>query len=82
VLEYLRKRILEEKIYDWKSKAEWKSYLRGGAKGEYAPSVVPSKADFEEGWRILDDSFPADWQHAPVSKIVLPERFNPHARRN
>ncbi|KAJ7861322.1 hypothetical protein B0H14DRAFT_3445442 [Mycena olivaceomarginata] len=49
VLEYLRKRIMEEKIYDWKSKAEWKSYLRGGAKGEYAPSVVPSKADFEEG---------------------------------
>ncbi|KAJ7838082.1 hypothetical protein B0H14DRAFT_3459694 [Mycena olivaceomarginata] len=83
VLEYLRKRIMEEKIYDWKSKAEWKSYLRGGAKGRIrSPRLCPPKRDFEEGWRILDDSFPADWQHAPVSKIVLPERFNPHARRN
>ncbi|KAJ7860700.1 hypothetical protein B0H14DRAFT_3445904 [Mycena olivaceomarginata] len=82
LLEYLRNRILVEKIYDWKTKAEWKAYLRGGAKGIYAPTVVPSKSDFEVGWRILDDSFPKDWQHASVSKLVLPERFDPHSSRN
>jgi hypothetical protein len=81
LLEYLSNRILVEKTFDWKTKNEWKAYLRGGAKGLYAPSVVPTKADFEEGWHILDDSFPADWQHAPVSKIVLPEKFDPHSRR-
>jgi hypothetical protein len=82
LLEYLSNRILVEKIYDWRTKSEWKSYLRGGAKGQYAPHIVPSKADFEKGWGILDNSFPLDWQHAPISKIVLPERFNPHAYRN
>ncbi|KAJ7824535.1 hypothetical protein B0H14DRAFT_3728435 [Mycena olivaceomarginata] len=82
VLDYLKNRILVEKIYDWKTKVEWKAYLRGGAKGLHAPSVVPSKADFEEGWRILNDSFPVDWQHASAPKLVLPERFDPHARRN
>jgi hypothetical protein len=82
LLEYLKNRIMVEKIFDWKTKIEWKAYLRGGAKGEYAPSVVPSKADFEEGWKILDNSFPLDWQHEAVSKIALPERFNPHAHRN
>jgi hypothetical protein len=81
LLEYLGNRILVEKIFDWRTKNEWKAYLRGGAKGEYAPSVVPTKADFDEGWRILDASFPVDWQHAPVAKIVLPEKFNPHAYR-
>jgi hypothetical protein len=82
LFEYLRNRILVEKIYDWKTKIEWKAYLRGGAKGEYAPTIVPSKADFEKGWKILDNSYPLDWQHAAVSKIVLPERFDPHAHRN
>jgi hypothetical protein len=82
VLEYLSNRILVEKIFDWKTKAEWKAYLRGGAKGEYGATVVPSKADFKEGWKILDNSFPLDWQHAAVSKIELPERFNAHAYRN
>ncbi|KAJ7810958.1 hypothetical protein B0H14DRAFT_3480176 [Mycena olivaceomarginata] len=82
VLEYLSNRILVEKIFDWRTKAEWKAYLRGGAKGEYGASVVPSKADFDEGWKILDNSFPLDWQHAAVSKIELPERFNAHAYRN
>jgi hypothetical protein len=82
LLEYLSNRILTEKIYDWRTKAEWKSYLRSGAKGLYAPASVPSKADFDEGWRILDSSFPADWQHAPIGKITLPERFEPHSHRN
>jgi hypothetical protein len=82
LLEYLHKRILGEKIYDWKSKAEWKANLQGGAKGEYAPTAVPSKANFEEGWWILDDSFLVNWQHTPISKITLPEQFNPHAHRN
>jgi hypothetical protein len=82
VLEYLSNRIRVEKIYDWKTKAEWKAYLRSGTKRQHAPSVVPTKADFDEGWRILDSSFPVDWQHAPVTKIVLPEVSNPHLRRN
>jgi hypothetical protein len=82
LLEYLSNRILVEKIYDWKTKAEWKAYLRGGSKKEYAPPVVPTKADFDEGWRILDNSFPVDWQHACLSKIILPELFKPHPYRN
>ncbi|KAJ7800678.1 hypothetical protein B0H14DRAFT_3490379 [Mycena olivaceomarginata] len=82
VLEYLSHRILVEKIYDWKSKAEWKAYLRGGSKGLHAPASVPTKADFEKGWRILDSSFPVDWQHAAVSKLVLPEVFDNHATQN
>jgi hypothetical protein len=76
LFKYLSNRILVEKIYDWKTKAEWKAYLRGGSKGLYAPSVVPEKDDFEKGWRILDNSFPLDWQHAAVAKIPLPEQFN------
>jgi hypothetical protein len=82
VLEYLSNRILVEKVYDWKTKAEWKAYLRGGSKGEHTPAVVPSKGDFEKGWHILDNSFPVDWQHAAVSKIVLPELFDNHSTRN
>ncbi|KAJ7315703.1 hypothetical protein DFH08DRAFT_820274 [Mycena albidolilacea] len=82
LLEYLSNRILVEKIYDWKTKVEWKAYLRSGAKRQHTPPVVPTKADFDEGWRILENSFPADWQHAPVTKIVLPEEFNPNAYRN
>jgi hypothetical protein len=81
VFEYLRRRIMVQKIYDWKTKAEWKAYLRSGSKGEHAPSVVPDKADFEKGWRILDNSFPVDWQHAAVSKITLPEQFENHSIR-
>ncbi|KAJ7300366.1 hypothetical protein DFH08DRAFT_152127 [Mycena albidolilacea] len=83
LLEYLGNRILVEKIYNWRTKAEWKAYLRSGNKGPHAPSTVPSKSNFDEleGWRILDSSFPANCQHAPVSKIVLPERFESHPHR-
>ncbi|KAJ7312951.1 hypothetical protein DFH08DRAFT_821781 [Mycena albidolilacea] len=82
VLEYLSNRILVEKIYNWRTKAKWKAYLWGGAKGLYAPTVIPSKVDFKEGWRILDNSFPVNWQYVAVSKIVLPEVFDPHLYRN
>jgi hypothetical protein len=82
ILEYLSNHILVEKTYDWKTKAEWKAYLRGGSKGLHALTVIPSKEDFEKGWRVLDNSFPVDWQHATVSKIVLPELFENHATQN
>jgi hypothetical protein len=76
-LEYLRHHIVVEKIYDWKSKAEWKTFLRRGSKKENAPRVVPGNSDFEDGWKILDKLFPLDWQHTPIADIVLPERFKP-----
>jgi hypothetical protein len=82
LFEYLGNRILVEKVYDWKTKAEWKAYLRGGSKGLHAPAVVPAKTDFEKGRRILDNSFPLDWQHAAVAKISLPEQFDNHTIRN
>jgi hypothetical protein len=53
-LEYLRKQIMVDKIYDWKTRTGWKVYLRSGSKGVRAPSIVPSESDFEEGKRILN----------------------------
>jgi hypothetical protein len=45
------------------------------------PAVVPKKSDFAEGQRLLDRSFPVDWQHAEADDIVLPEEFEPHSPR-
>ncbi|KAJ7864251.1 hypothetical protein B0H14DRAFT_3443598 [Mycena olivaceomarginata] len=81
-LEYLRKQIMVDKIYDWKTRTGWKAYLRSGSKGVRAPTIVPSESDFEEGKRILNRSYPEDWQHKAVAGIVLPEVFQPQTSRD
>ncbi|KAJ7358542.1 hypothetical protein DFH08DRAFT_953669 [Mycena albidolilacea] len=81
-LEYLRKQIMVDKIYDWKTRTGWKAYLRSGSKGVRAPTSVPSESDFEEGNRILKRSYPEDWQHKVVAGIVLPEIFQPQTFRD
>jgi hypothetical protein len=81
-LEYLRKTIMVDKIYEWKTRTEWKVFLRSGSKGTRAPAFVPSEADFEEGRRILKRSYPEDWQHKAVAGIVLPEVFRPQTSRD
>jgi hypothetical protein len=84
LFEYLGNRILVEKIYDWKTKAEWKAYLRGGTKGLHAPPHpwYRLKPILRKEWCILDSLLPFDWQHAGVAKISLPEQFNNCTIRN
>jgi hypothetical protein len=76
-LESLRRKIVDEKKYEWKSNAEWKRVLRGSAKGKFVPAVVPTQANFDEMDDVLARSFPVDWGEVSLGKLGLPERFEP-----
>ncbi|KAJ7881651.1 hypothetical protein B0H13DRAFT_1629950 [Mycena leptocephala] len=79
ILERLRRSIIDDKCYIWRTRAEWREFMRVGAKGKFAPSKIPSSLDFTEGQRLLDRCLPISWQHAPVLDIELPERVNTHS---
>ncbi|KAJ7713975.1 hypothetical protein B0H14DRAFT_3523131 [Mycena olivaceomarginata] len=74
-LESLRRKIVVEKKYDWKSNAEWKRVLQSSAKGVFAPPVIPTQADFDEMDEVLSRSFPIDWTEVSLGKLGLPEEF-------
>jgi hypothetical protein len=79
ILERLRKTIIEDKCYIWRTRAEWREFFRVGAKGKFAPSKIPSSQDFADGQRLLDRCLPVVWQHAPVLDIELPEELITHS---
>ncbi|KAJ7772522.1 hypothetical protein B0H14DRAFT_3590012 [Mycena olivaceomarginata] len=81
-LESLKRKIVHEKKYEWKSNAEWKCILQNSAKGVFTPAVVPTSADFEEMDKVLARSFPVDWSEVSLGKLGLPEKFEPHSSRS
>jgi hypothetical protein len=81
-LESLKRKIMNEKKYEWKSNAEWKQVLRNNAKGVFAPATVPTQAHFDEMDEVLGRSFPIDWSEVSLGKLGLPEKFEPHSYRS
>ncbi|KAJ7828718.1 hypothetical protein B0H13DRAFT_1735673 [Mycena leptocephala] len=79
ILERLRQSIIEDKCYIWRTRAEWREFMRVGAKGKFAPSKIPSDSDFADGERLLKRCLPISWQNAPVLDIELPERVVTHS---
>ncbi|KAK6997472.1 hypothetical protein R3P38DRAFT_2562346 [Favolaschia claudopus] len=79
MLDNLRRKIVNEQCYEWRNRQEWIAYLRGGSKGKFAPFHAPRAEDFELGSRMLGFSFPMDWECEKVSRIVLPETFDPNS---
>ncbi|KAK7007002.1 hypothetical protein R3P38DRAFT_3213069 [Favolaschia claudopus] len=77
MLDNLRRKIVVEQCYEWRTRQEWVAYLRGGCRGRFAPFHAPRAEDFERGSRMLGFSFPMDWECENVSRIVLPETFDP-----
>ncbi|KAJ7742089.1 hypothetical protein B0H14DRAFT_3515167 [Mycena olivaceomarginata] len=81
-LESLRRKIVDEKKFEWKSNAEWKRLLRSSAKGVWAPAHVPSQSDFDEMNEVLARSFPLDWSEVSLGRLGLPEKFEPRSYRS
>ncbi|KAK7037867.1 hypothetical protein R3P38DRAFT_3181919 [Favolaschia claudopus] len=78
MLDNIRRRIVEEQCYEWRTRSEWVSYLRGGGRGKFTPAHVPDSSDFEHGSRMLAFSFPRDWECEKAAHVVLPEVFEPN----
>ncbi|KAJ6458763.1 hypothetical protein C8R45DRAFT_1221549 [Mycena sanguinolenta] len=76
LLEYLRKKIIDERVYEWRTRNEWRSFLRTGVRGQWKPDYKPTPSDFEEGRRLLNSSFPAEWNYSRLTDIVLPMESN------
>ncbi|KAJ7812729.1 hypothetical protein B0H14DRAFT_3478623 [Mycena olivaceomarginata] len=81
-LESLRRKIVNERKYEWKTNTEWKRVLRNSAKGVFTLSVVPSPAHFDEMNEVLSRSFPVDWTEVSLGKLGLPEEFEPRSYRS
>ncbi|KAJ7864406.1 hypothetical protein B0H13DRAFT_2069224 [Mycena leptocephala] len=79
ILEWLRRSIVEDKCYIWRTHAEWREFFRVGAKGKFAPSKILSSQDFADGQSLLNRCLPVSWQHAPALDIELPERVITHS---
>jgi hypothetical protein len=77
LFENLRKGIINEHKYEWRTRAGWKAYLKRGSKGTHTPLHVPNAKDFAVGRKIFECSFPEDWAYADVATIELPEKFLP-----
>ncbi|KAJ7099578.1 hypothetical protein B0H15DRAFT_944981 [Mycena belliarum] len=80
ILSNLRDDIMTKKKYIWRTRADWKEYFRNGQRGSFAPAVVPSKPDFDEGARLFERTFPIKWMNQNIVDIAIPEDFEPLAR--
>ncbi|KAK6992123.1 hypothetical protein R3P38DRAFT_3226730 [Favolaschia claudopus] len=74
---HLRDKIVIEKSYEWRTRPDWVTYVRLGAKGRFAPAVIPSQGDFDHTARLLRYSFPRDWSCEKVVNVLVPEMFEP-----
>jgi hypothetical protein len=77
LLEDLRTKILDEHKYEWRTRAQWKTYLVKGSKGIYKPLSVPAKKDFEMGKKLFARSFPEDWNKGDIADFEFPMKFQP-----
>ena len=59
------------------TRREWREYLRGNNRGEYAPEIgsVPTSADFALVENKIDIAFPTRWHGRRLRDITLPEAF-------
>ena len=59
------------------TRKEWREYLRGNNRGEYAPEPgsVPSPDDFTFVENQIDAAFPVHWHGRRLRDISLPEEF-------
>ncbi|KAF8206728.1 hypothetical protein K438DRAFT_2013843 [Mycena galopus ATCC 62051] len=80
-MENLRVSIMDRRNYRWRSEREWRSYIRNGNRGAFMSDVV-KEAVFEEGNRLMKESFPLDWEGAALADLVLPEMYNPSTARD
>ena len=66
------------------TRKEWREYLRGNNRGEYAPEPgsVPSPEDFTSVENKIDAAFPMRWHGRRLRDISLPEEFTITASGN
>ncbi|KAK7033868.1 hypothetical protein R3P38DRAFT_3186105 [Favolaschia claudopus] len=74
---HLRDKILVERSFEWRTRADWVTYVRLGGRGKFTPAVIPSQGDFDHTARLLRYSFPRDWSCEKVSNVLVPEMFEP-----
>ncbi|KAJ7870841.1 hypothetical protein B0H13DRAFT_2350215 [Mycena leptocephala] len=82
LLEDLRSKILEEHKYEWRTRAQWKTYLVKGSKGEHKPTSVPSKKDFANGKSLFERSFSENWDKEDIADLEFPMKFLPLIRQD
>ncbi|KIJ90334.1 hypothetical protein K443DRAFT_116728 [Laccaria amethystina LaAM-08-1] len=66
------------------TRKEWREYLRGNNRGEYAPEPgsVPTPNDFTLVESKIDSAFPLRWHGRRIRDIPLPEEFGDTASEN
>lgn len=66
------------------TRKEWREYLRGNNRGEYAPETgsVPSQNDFTLIENKIDTAFPIRWHGRRLRNIPLPDKFMLAASEN
>ncbi|KAF8164044.1 hypothetical protein K438DRAFT_1984929 [Mycena galopus ATCC 62051] len=77
-MENLRVSIMDRRSYRWRTKREWRSYIRNGNRGAFMSDFIKETV-FEEGNRLMKESFPLEWEGAVLADLVLPEVYNPSA---
>ncbi|KAJ7811117.1 hypothetical protein B0H13DRAFT_1926920 [Mycena leptocephala] len=82
LLEDLRSKILDEHKYEWRTRAQWKTYLVKGSKGEHKPAYVPSKKDFAKGKGLFERSFSENWDKEDIADLEFPMKFLPLIRQD
>ena len=66
------------------TRKEWREYLRGNNRGEYAPEPgsVPTANDFTLVETKINSAFPVRWHGRRIRDIPLPEEFRNTASEN
>ncbi|KAJ7919589.1 hypothetical protein B0H13DRAFT_1868349 [Mycena leptocephala] len=82
LLEDLRSKILEEHKFEWRTRAQWKTYLVKGSKGVYKPISVPKKQDFDAGRKLFARAFPEEWNQGDIADFEFPMKFQPPVRQD
>ncbi|KAF8124404.1 hypothetical protein K438DRAFT_2034276 [Mycena galopus ATCC 62051] len=74
-MENLRASIMDRKNYRWRTEREWRSYIRNGNRGGFTSDMARDSV-LKEGNRLMNKSFPIDWEGAAIMDLVLPEVYD------
>jgi hypothetical protein len=81
-MQNLKRHIIDEKDYVWRTRKEWTRFIRTGNRGQYAAVQIPTMADFSDRLALIESAFPLEWEKKLLVDIPMPETFDPIAPRD
>jgi hypothetical protein len=81
-MQNLKRHIIDEKDYVWRTRKEWTRFIRTGNCGQYAALQIPTMADISDGLALIESTFPLEWEKKLLVDIPIPETFDPITPRD